>query len=189
MTLSRFVRTPLTRTPLSATSPAASHIPVIDVAIDTATTPLCAPRSDKVHSVGLASSLKTRLSRRRFARSEPTERSPNIRAQTAEIPKDPSSTLRRCQRLGVEKRTGASPAGSWWWRGMEKRGDRAGGRSFELLQSVHLPYPIRAGMAGWVDGWHRLLELINTWNTARYRPAISGVPARPEMKALKIYSR
>lgn len=81
-------------------------------------------------------------------RSEPTKRSPKIRAQTAEIPKDPS-TLRRTADGGWGWRTGASPAGRLRWRGWQgaagTRGVLRSFRSAERAAAAHSsPYPIRA---------------------------------------------
>jgi len=86
-------------------SSATSHIPVIDAAID-ATPCVCVAaitrqQSSFRHSRFFSKKRAPPATHPPFVCSEPVERSPKIRAQTAEIPKDPSSTLRRCRWLGV----------------------------------------------------------------------------------------
>lgn len=114
------------------------------------------PRSNKVHSVALASSLKTRPtshplahSATLFARSEPPERSPKIRAQTAEIPKDPSSTLRRCRRLGVADRGVASGTPPPVAGVAETRGT-VWGSKLRVCRAVQPPSSSAGG--GWLGG-------------------------------------
>ena len=116
----------------------------------------CAPRSNKVHSAAPASSLKTcptsyplTHSTTLFVRSEPSERSPKIRAQTAEIPKDPSSTLRRCQRLGVADRGVASGTPPSVAGVAETRGT-VWGSKLRVCRAVQPPSSSDGG--GWLGG-------------------------------------
>lgn len=103
----------------------------------------------------LASSLKTRPTSRPlthsttlFVRSEPPERSPKIRAQTAEIPKDPSSTLRRCRRLGVADRGVASGTPPPVAGCGGDAGDRVGGSKLRVCRAVQPPSSSAGG--GWL---------------------------------------
>jgi hypothetical protein len=87
-------------------------------------------------------------------RSEAPERSPKIRAQTAEIPKDPSSTVTPLPAVGGggqgrrQRCVGAGGGGS----GARERTGGGKDSMLRVCRIVHLPpHPSRVG--GWMGGW------------------------------------